>query len=754
MNLRQAVLRLAHRYRPRTTAAVVGLVLVCLLALRIVVSGALLYREAVDDWKQDLSNLSLLLAENTAQSMTAARLVLDSVSNEVQAAAPADGAALAAAVANPAMHQLLRHKIGGVPQVDVVSIAGSDGAVLVFSRAYPAPPIRLDERDYFDYHRRHPDGGMHVSAPVQNKGNGAWTFYISRRISGPDGRFLGVVLVGLSCDFFSKFFQNTSIGEHTAFSLYRNDYTLLARWPAAPAMMGKRNLTGSTYRLLEQGKTHGVLQVELPRAADQGRPVDRLAGIRLVRDYPLAVNVTVTDEVYLAGWRRMLRTMGGAALVSLLAVALAVGLIMGLLRRRERDTAKALALQAHAEAANAAKSRFLAIMSHEIRTPMAGIAGMAELLLETPLDATQRHYAGNVSNGVHDLMHILNDILDLSKAEAGQMGVELRDFDPRLLLDDLLVLHRAQADRKGLQLVAEVDPRVPRQVCSDRTRIAQILGNLVGNAIKFTASGQVTVDLQLAPAAPDSPDTATLLFQVSDGGIGMTPEQLERVFQPYCQADASISGAYGGTGLGLAICQQLVGLLGGEIGCDSTPGAGSRFTVRIPCGLAAAAQAAPPDETPAAPPSAPQAEPAPAPAAVQETEPVPAARILLVEDTALNRQLVCLQLGGRGYTIDTAENGELGLLALAARRYDLVLMDCMMPVMDGYQACQALRARELRSGAARTPVIALTAGVTDDDRQRCMDAGMDDYLSKPFTAAQLRELVEHWLAGHVAPPIS
>ncbi|MBE3024476.1 response regulator [Janthinobacterium sp. GW458P] len=743
MNARRAILRLVHRYPPRATAAVAGLALVVLLALCIIVSGVLLHREAVEDWKQDLSNLSLLLAENTAQSMTAARLVLDSVSNEVQAAAPADAAALAAAAGNPAMHQLLRHKIGGVPQVDVVSIVGGDGAVLVFSRAYPAPPIRLDERDYFDYHRRHPEGGMHVSAPVQNKGNGAWTFYISRRISGPDGRFLGVVLVGLSCDFFSKFFQNTSIGEHTAFSLYRSDYTLLARWPAVPAMMGKRNLTGSTYRLLEQGKTHGVLQVDLPRTAEQGRPVDRLAGIRLVRDYPLAINVTVTDAVYLAGWRRMLRTMGGAALVSLLVVALAVALIMGLLRRRERDTAKALALQAHAEAANAAKSRFLAIMSHEIRTPMAGIAGMAELLLESPLDATQRHYAGNVSNGVHDLMHILNDILDLSKAEAGQMGVELRDFDPRLLLDDLLVLHRAQADRKGLQLVAEVDPRVPRQVCSDRTRIAQILGNLVGNAIKFTASGPVTVGLQLAPGAPERPDTATLLFQVSDGGIGMTPEQLGRVFQPYCQADASISGAYGGTGLGLAICQQLVGLLGGEIGCDSAPGAGSRFTVRIPCGAAAPAaapQAPLPDAAPAAPP-APSA-----PAAAPEPEAAAAPRILLVEDTALNRQLVCLQLGGRGYTIDTAENGELGLLALAARRYDLVLMDCMMPVMDGYQACLALRARELRSGAVRTPVIALTAGVTDDDRQRCMDAGMDDYLSKPFTAAQLRELVEQWLA--------
>ncbi|MGK5003969.1 response regulator [Janthinobacterium sp. LB2P70] len=495
MNARQAVLRLVHHYRPRTTAAIVGLVLVGLLALRIVVSGVVLHREAVDDWKQDLSNLSLLLAENTAQSMTAASLVLDSVSNEIEAAAPADAQALAAAVGTPAMHQMLRHKIGGVPQVDVVSIVGSDAGVLAFSRAFPAPSIHLDERDYFEYHRRHPHGGMHVSAPVQNKGNGAWTFYISRRISGPDGRFLGVVLLGLSCDFFSKFFQSTSIGEHTAFSLYRSDYTLLARWPAVPAMMGKRNLTGSTYRLLEQGKTDGVLQVDTPRAAEQGRPVKRLAGVRLVRDYPLAVNVTVTDEVYLAGWRRMLRTMGGAAVVSLLVLAGAIALIMSLLRRQEHDAA-------------------------------------------------------------------------------------------------------------------------------------------------------------LAPRT----------------------------------------------------------------------------------------QAATSPEPEAAAPSAPAPEPAPE----------PGARILLVEDTALNRQLVCLQLGSRGYRIDTAENGALGLQALAEQQYDLVLMDCMMPVMDGYQACEALRAREAASGAPRLPVIALTAGVTEDDRQRCVAAGMDDYLSKPFTAAQLRDMVERWLARQAA----
>ncbi|MEG1052526.1 MAG: response regulator, partial [Janthinobacterium sp.] len=711
MNARQAALRLVHRYRPRTTAAVVGLVLVGLLALRIVVSGVLLHREAVDDWKQDLSNLSLLLAENTAQSMTAARLVLDSVSNEVQAAAPADGAALATAVANPAMHQLLRHKIGGVPQVDVVSIAGSDGAVLVFSRAYPAPPIRLDERDYFDYHRRHPDGGMHVSAPVQNKGNGAWTFYISRRISAPDGRFLGVVLVGLSCDFFSKFFQSTSIGEHTAFSLYRSDYTLLARWPAVPAMMGKRNLTGSTYRLLEQGKTDGVLQVDTPRAAEQGRAVDRLAGIRLVRDYPLAINVTVTDEVYLAGWRRMLRTMGGAAVVSLLVLAGAIALIMALLRRHERDAARALALQARAETANAAKSRFLAVMSHEIRTPMAGIAGMAELLQDTRLDAAQRQHAERIGDGVQHLMRILNDILDLSRIEAGQMRIELRDFDPRLLLDDVLALHRAPADRKGLQLTAEVDPGMPRQICSDRTRLAQILGNLLSNAIKFTPSGSVTVRLHLAPATPDGA-SACLVAMVSDQGIGMNEQQLGRIFEPFCQADDSISGAYGGTGLGLSITRRLVTMMQGSIGLTSELGKGSCFTVDL--ALPACEQ---------------QAPLAPFDASLAGRG------ILLVDDNPGSLTILRRIFEHSGATVTACESGEAALDSCASGLpADCIIMDFAMPGMNGFDTAAALAALPHWS---QVPIVMLSSSGSLGDAARCRELGIQGYLLKPASPEEL-----------------
>ncbi|WP_300759100.1 hybrid sensor histidine kinase/response regulator [Janthinobacterium sp.] len=742
---RQTLRGLASRYCPSKAAMLIGLVLLCLLAVRIIVSGAVLYRETVDGWKQDLTNLSLLLMENTAQSMTAARLVLDGVSGTIEARAPHDAATLVAAVRGAAVHRMLRDRISGLPQVEVVSIVGDDGALLAFSRAYPAPPIGLGERDYFDYHRRRPHGGIHVSAPVQNKGNGAWTFYLSRRISAPDGRFLGIVLVGLSCDFFSKSFQRANIGDGTSFSLYRDDYTLLARWPAAPALMGKRNLTGSTYRLLEQGHTHGVLQTVLPRAAEQGRQVDRLAAVRLVRDFPMAVNVTITDQVYLASWRRMLRTMGGAALISLAVLALALALIMTLLRRREHDMHEAQALQAQAEAANAAKSRFLAIMSHEIRTPMAGMAGMAELLLETPLDASQRHYASHINGGVHDLMRILNDILDLSKVEAGQMGIEVCEFDPYQLLEDLLVPYRAHAQKKGLQLTLHTDAPIPRRAYSDRTRLAQVLGNLVSNAIKFTPAGQVEVRLSMEAGTPGGEDGARLVVSVTDQGIGMTQQQLSHVFEPFRQADDSISGVYGGTGLGLAICRHLVELLGGDIACSSMPGTGSRFIVRIPFNAAGGETAPPLSGEAAAAPPRPAAAASAAAAAGTETAATPA-RILLVDDTSLNRQLVCLQLAGRGYTIDMAENGELGLLKLAEQQYDLVLMDCMMPIVDGYQACQTLRAREARSGAARTPVVALTAGVTDEDRQRCTQAGMDDYLSKPFTAAQLRTVVERWLA--------
>ncbi|SFM64976.1 hybrid sensor histidine kinase/response regulator [Rugamonas rubra] len=719
----------------RTATALIGGALVVLLCVTMLASTWFLRERAIEDWRQDMGGLALVLSENVAQTMGSTYLVLDSIVDVVHAGQKRDAAPLAKLARSEAMYQMMRDKISGLPQVDVATIVDAGGSVLNFTRSYPAPVINLADRDYFQHHRASNDPAVFLSVPVRNKGNGKWTFYVSRRLNGPAGEFAGVVLVGVSCDFFAAFFRNVSLGEHAAITLYRRDHTLLARWPQVEGMMGKRVLSGTTYQVISQGKLHDVVLTHAPRESAGGRPTYRMGAVRQVRDYPLVVNATITEELLLAGWWRSVRLLGGVGLASLLVLLVAFWLMAVLLKRREHDAEEARELMRLADAASEAKSRFLAMMSHEIRTPMNGIVGMSELMLGTELDATQRGYARNVHSGVVELMHIINDVLDFSKVESGRMELESAAFDPAAHLRQVVELYLASAAQKGLSIETVCQVGVAA-VCADAGRIRQVLGNLIDNAIKFTPSGRVTVRLAASTSAGADGEALRLNYAVCDSGIGIEPAAQRRLFEPFSQADNTISRQYGGTGLGLAICKRLVELMGGHIDCVSVAERGTTFAFEIPCRPAPAAAAdvragggAPPEHGKDAAASA---------------APAPPWRVLVAEDTEMNRQLARILLTRLGCEVDEAGNGELALAALASGNYDLVLMDCMMPVMDGYEATRRLREREAALGLARLPVIALTASAIEGDRQRCLAAGMDDYLAKPFTGVEFAAMVARW----------
>ena len=397
---------------------------------------------------------------------------------------------------------------------------------------------------------------------------------------------------------------------------------------------------------------------------------------------------------------------------------------------RKRHEAQLAAARDEALAASRMKTEFLAVMSHELRTPMNGVLGMTSLLLGTTLSAQQREYAETVRVSADSLLELVNDVLDLSKVEAGRLELEVLDFALHPVVRDVVQLLEPGARAKGVTLTADIDDAVLLELRGDPGRLRQVLLNLVGNAVKFTAAGSVHLQVLAAGhscAERESCTEVPLRFEITDTGIGITPEARERLFEAFTQADASTTRRYGGTGLGLAISKRLVTLLGGQIGVESEFGVGSRFwfTARFTAGT-------PADE---------RVEPEPL--FVPRQSPGRCGLVLVVDDNATNQKVAVRMLEMLGHRADVAASGLEAVDACARVPYDLVLMDCRMPLMDGYDATRAIR--ESAGADDRTPIVAMTASALPADRQRCLEAGMDDYLSKPVRLADLAAAVDRWL---------